>query len=78
MLRPMNPTTRAKLNSLRPPLLGIALWNMRGKKGALEKRYEQIAYSTGLGEAFVKRREDRDKRRVKNKIARASRKANRR
>lgn len=74
----MKSSTRQKLNTLRPPLLQLALHNMRGKPGALAKRYEQIAFSSGLGEAYVLRRVERDERRAKNKAARASRKANRR
>lgn len=77
MLGGMDPTTRFKLNSLRPPLLGVALHNMANKPGALEPRYIQIAYASGLGEAFIQRRDDRDKARAKNRVARASRKINR-
>lgn len=74
----MNEITRRKLNSLRPPMLGIALANMRRRPGALSMHFEQVAYSSGLGEAFVQRRAQRAKVRAKNRVARASRKRNRR
>jgi len=73
----MNEITRSKLNSLRPPLLQLALANMSRKPGALPQRYYQVAFSSGLGEAFIQRREDKAAVRAKNKVARNSRKVNR-
>lgn len=68
----MNETTRAKLNSLRRPMLDLAI-----RQQGLGGRYKQIAFASGLGEAFVARRTDIAARRAANKIARASRKRNR-
>lgn len=69
----MHPITRAKLNALRPPLLTIAIQQQQ-----LPKRDALIAYSSGLGEAFVQRRERKLAARAKAKAARAQRKRNRR
>jgi hypothetical protein len=69
----MHPITRAKLNSLRRPLLTIAVQQQQ-----LPKHDANIAYSSGLGEAFDQRRQRKVAARAKTKAARASRKRNRR
>lgn len=68
----MHPITRAKLNSLRPPLLTIAIQQQQ-----LSKADAMIATSSGLGEAFDQRRQRKIAARAKTKAARASRKRNR-
>lgn len=70
----MHPITRAKLNSLRRPLLTIAVQQQQ----QLPKHDANIAYSSGLGEAFDQRRQRKVAARAKTKAARATRKRNRR
>ena len=68
----MHPITRAKLNSLRRPLLTIAVQQQQ-----LAPRDASIAYSSGLGEAFDQRRQRKVAARAKTKAQRAARKRNR-
>lgn len=68
----MHPITRQKLNALRRPLLTIAVQQQQ-----LAPRDAQVAYSSGLGEAFDQRRQRKLAARAKTKAARASRKRNR-
>lgn len=73
MLRCMNPTTRAKLNALK----GFNKFYAARTVLQLPPRYLHVASASGIGDAVVKRRDDKAAARAKAKAQRASRKRNR-
>lgn len=70
----MRERTRQRLNSLRRPMLDIAIGEFAKNGHSIDK---QVAYAAGLGDAIVHGQEQKAKARAKNRVARASRKVNR-